>query len=173
MKGIILYSSNTGNTKKLAEKIYEYMQSIGDWSIQDIKDGGVELSDTNVVLFGGWAEGGSLNKAAISALEKLNLTDKKVVFFMTMGARTTTEHGNVCVQNIEQLASKYDSIGVQVLQGYIAPSLLEKLSKLPDSVLPQSVKIAMKDGAQTYQEPTNEKYQAIATYFKSKIQLHL
>lgn len=168
MKGVVLYSSVTGNTKRLAEKIFEGIQPTGSWAIADI-NGVYEVSDADLILFGGWAEGGHFNKAAQSAFEMLDKTGKKIGLFMTMGSRTCTEHGRMCEQNLKSLLQGLDSLGVQTLQGYVAPALMEKLASLPESAIPQSVKDAMVDGVNSYSEPTQEQYDAIVEYFAKQL----
>ena len=38
MKGIIIYSSRTGNTKRMAEKIYDILKDKYEMTIKDIND---------------------------------------------------------------------------------------------------------------------------------------
>ncbi len=168
MKGIVLYSSVTGNTKRLAEKIHEGIRDTGEWAIADIKSS-YDASDVDVVLFGGWAEGGSFNKAALVAFEQLDKNGKRIGLFMTMGSRTSTDHGKMCAANLQKLAEDIDCLGIQTLQGYVAPALMEKLKSLPESAMPQSVKYAMEDGVKSYTEPTQTQYDAIVEAFKAKL----
>lgn len=165
MKGIIFYSSNTGNIEQLAQELYNRIQSTGSWSLCNMKRGAIDITNYDAVLIGGWVEGGSLNKEALNFMDQLNLSNKKVGLFANMGVRTNTEHGQACQQNIHAIASKYQSLGVQILQRHIAPTLMDKLANLPDTVIPLSVKTAMYDGINSYQTPTDETYQAIADYF--------
>ncbi len=111
MKGTILYSSMTGNTAKLAEELHKNLQAKGEWTLHNIKDGTIDLASSEVVLFGGWAEGGSFNKAALKCLESLDLKGKKLGLFMTMGSRTATEHGRMCAANLGKILENYDGIG--------------------------------------------------------------
>lgn len=169
MKGIIFYSSVTGNTKKLAEQIYDKIKSTGGWSIFNINEGNLDIQDADVVLFGGWAEGGSLNKAAQKVFYELDFKEKRVGLFMTMGSRTQTEHGHMCEENLKKLLENHNSLGVQTLQGSVTPALMAKLAELPDMAIPQSVKTAMIDGVENYKEPTDAEYAAIATFFKTQL----
>lgn len=169
MKRLVTYSSNTGNTKKLAEEIFRVVKEEGEWEILPIKD--VEnKEDYDVILLGGWCEGGSLNKEALKFYENLNKEYEKIGLFMTMGSRVETDHGNLCKENLGklmELAPK--SLGFQILQGYIARSLMDKLAKAPESVIPASVKIAMEDGVDSYKEPTRAEYNAIGNYFLDQL----
>ncbi|PID89836.1 MAG: hypothetical protein CSA97_06080 [Bacteroidetes bacterium] len=168
MRGLVVYSSVTGNTRRLAEKLYEGLRASGEWSLQDMKDG-FDGSAYDVILFGGWAEGGSLNKQALKSYEQLEKSGKRIGLFMTMGARTSTEHGRMCRENLLSLLDGVDSLGVQTLQGYIAPELMEKLGAAPDSVIPASVKEAMQDGVNSYQSPTDGDYEAIVSFFREQL----
>lgn len=165
MKGTILYSSATGNTQKLAEELFAKIKNTGDWTLHSIKDDNIDISDADVILLGGWAESGTLNKAAQKYLNTLDLSGKKLGIFMTMGSRTETEHGHFCEENLSKLLDSYDSLGVQTLQGHISPLLMNKLSQMPESAIPASVKTAMMDGVATYEEPTDAQYTEIASFF--------
>ncbi len=168
MKGLVVYSSNTGNTKKLAEEIYNGVSNMGDWSLEDVKN--VSVTDEyDVVLLGGWAESGTLDKASLALLNNMNKSDKKIGLFITMGSRTKTEHGKFCENNLTSLLKDCNSLGVKLMQGKISDALMTKLAGMPDSVIPVSVKIAMQDGVDNYIEPSAEDYKKIAQFYAEQL----
>lgn len=168
MKGIIIYSSNTGNTKLLAEKIYEGVKESADWTLSNITEK-VDTKDFDVVLLGGWAENGSLNKATLEFFNNIEKENKKIGLFMTMGSRTSTEHGKVCENNLNKLLEGTNSLGIKLMQGKISQALMDKIATLPDTVLPKHIKDAMQDGVDSYKEPSNEDYKEIADFFLNQI----
>ncbi len=169
MKGIIAYSSNTGNTQKLAEEIYAGVKQDLEWSLKNIDD--VEdINSYDVILLGGWAENGHLNDEALEVFKQIDKENKQVGLFMTMGAGSETEHGAFCKINLINLLEQVKhSLGYQIMQGKIAQSLMDKLAKAPEHMLPPSVKVSMQTGVDTYKEPTKEEYQAVAVYFSNKL----
>ncbi len=173
MKGTILYSSMTGNTKKLAEYLHESLKNTGAWDLVNMDTDSVDIKDSDAVLLGGWADTGNLNKKALETLRSLDLKDKKIGLFMTMGTRTQTEHGYYCAVNLRELLNEFNSVatplGVQTLQGYIAPALMEHIEKMPESALSESIKVAVKDGVESYKEPTESDYHAIANFFRNQL----
>lgn len=169
MKGIILYSSVTGNTKKLATEIYNNINIRGEWSLHNIKDDKIDINKADVVLIGGWCEGGTLNKATLNFMDNVDLSNKKVGIFMTMGSRVETEHGNLCASNLQKLVDRYDSLGSQILQGEISPLLMDKLSNMPEGAIPESVKTAMIDGIDTYKKPSEAEYSRISSFFANQL----
>ncbi len=173
MTGTILYSSATGNTKKLAEQIFEHVKNTGTWNLVNMDTDSVDVSDSEVVLLGAWVIAGTLNKKALDTLKSLDLKGKKLGIFATMGTRVRTEHGYFCFLNVLQLMNDFNGVattlGVQTLQGYISPETMDKLESMPDEKLPRSIKDAMRDGVESYQEPTEGDYFAIANFFRNKI----
>lgn len=168
MKGIIVYSSNTGNTKKAAEKIYETIKDSGNWTIENVKDS-PDVSSYDIILLGGWAESGTIDKSSREFLVNVPKEGQKVGLFVTMGSRTLTEHGKFCENNLKELLVGYDSLGTKLLQGKVSDALMQRLESLPESVIPESVKVAMRDGYENYREITDQEYQKIAEYFLNQL----
>ncbi len=168
MKNLIVYSSNTGNTKKLATEIYNNVPNQDEWVIEDVKNK-PDVSGYDVVLLGGWAESGNLDKASLKFFSEMDKTNKKIGLFITMGSRTSTEHGKFCEKNLSDLLNGLDSLGIQLVQGKISEGLMSKLENMPDSVIPESVKVAMKDGFENYSELSSDDYKKIADHFLNNL----
>ncbi len=168
MKALIVYSSNTGNTKKLAEGIFENVKNSGEWFLEDVKNN-PNIEEYDVILLGGWAESGSLDKNSLEFYKKIDKKSKKIGLFITMGSRTSTEHGKLCENNLNKLLEDSNSLGIRLLQGKISEGLMAQLDKMPKSAIPQSVKIAMKDGFENYIEPSSDTYKEIADYFLNNL----
>ncbi len=168
MKGLIVYSSNTGNTKKLAEGIYNTLKQQADWKIEDIKNVS-DTSEYDTILLGSWVENATLDRKSINFLDKLDKENKKIGLFITMGSRTSTKHGKLCEQNLMTLVGDKYSLGHQIVQGKISEALMERLENLPDTALPKTVKKAMKDGFEHYTAPTEEIYKKVADYFANQL----
>lgn len=165
MKGIILYSSHTGNTARLAAALAHRLEKYATIDCVSIANAEQDLSAYDFVLLGGWAESGLLNKAARHWLQYVDATHQPLGIFMTMGAHTDSAHADFCRQNIAQLLSRYQSLGAAYLQGRVDPSLMEKLMQLPETIIPSSVKTAMQEGVNSYEAPTNADYDRLAEIF--------
>jgi flavodoxin len=128
MKVLITYSSLTGNTKKLAEGIYEGIQA----EIKEIKPMKevAELEIYDVILVGYWVDKGGPNEEAKKFLERLE--GKKVGIFATLGFWADSEHafnsllnGEAIVKDKNQVIAKY------ICQGKLSESIIARFEKLP------------------------------------------
>ncbi|MEG0070214.1 MAG: flavodoxin family protein, partial [Cetobacterium sp.] len=97
MKSIILYSSNTGNTKKIAEVIHT---TIPNSVLVNIKDNNeVNLEDYDFIVVGGWIDRATLDTTSLTLVK--NIKNKKIGYFFTLGASPDSEHAKNCVDNID------------------------------------------------------------------------
>ena len=127
MKSLIVYSSRTGNTKKVAEAIHEIMPM------------GTELcpaeeapnpDDYDFIAIGYWVDRGTADEKAKEYIEKVK--SKKVAIFGTLGAYPDSEHAFRSRENVKKLLNeKNEIIGDFLCQGKIDPKLTERLKKLP------------------------------------------
>lgn len=53
MKGIIFYSSATGNTETLANEIYNRLSLDNNWEIRNIKEKDFDTRGVDTILLGG------------------------------------------------------------------------------------------------------------------------
>ena len=70
MKGIIIYSSKTENTKRMAEKIYEALKDKYEMTIKNVRDS-PDIESYDFVLLGGWVDRGTLETQTRKYLEKI------------------------------------------------------------------------------------------------------
>ena len=87
-KWLIVYSSVTGNTKQIAEAIYDgFGENVAD--IFAIRDE-FNLEDYDNIAVGYWLTRGEPDKMVQELLKKLN--NKTVILFQTQGAELNSEH---------------------------------------------------------------------------------
>ncbi len=140
MKILVTYSSLTGNTKKLAEGIYEEL--LGEKEIMpigEVKD----LSQYDVVLVGYWVDKGGPNEEAKKFLEAIE--EKKVGIFATLAYWPDTDHGWKSLINGEKLVKdKNQVIGKYICQGKLSDSIIERFKSLPEgnphAITPEKLK---------------------------------
>lgn len=133
MKNLVIYSSKTGNTKKIAQAIasslnYEIL------SVENVKN----LDGVGKIIFGFYVDkGGMTNNARMIA----NLIkNRKIGLFMTLGADPTSDHAKECFENEKMF---FEQNGCEVVcefwcQGAIDKNLIETMRKnAPQMITPQ------------------------------------
>jgi flavodoxin len=130
MKVLVTYSTLTGNTKKLAEGIYEGITAEEKAIMPMGEVSGTELDSSDIVLAGYWVDKGGPNKEAQEFL--LRLSGKKIGLFATLGFWPDTEHGwNSLMKGEELVKEKNKVIARYVCQGKLGDDMIAMFSKLP------------------------------------------
>lgn len=124
-KWLIVYSSATGNTQKVAEAIYSGFEH-GEADIYSIKDSDkFNLDDYDNIAVGYWLTRGGPDKTVQELLSKLH--HKQVVLFQTHGTEVGSEH---CFTAFARAATYLNSdckvLATFTCQGRINPALLAK-----------------------------------------------
>ena len=129
MKVLVTYSSKTGNTKKLAEGIYEGLGNM-DKTILPMNEA-TSLEEYDIVLAGYWVDKGGPNTEAAEYLKKI--TGKKVGVFATLAFWPDSEHGYNSILAGEALVKEENHIiGKYICQGQIDPKMIEIFEKMPE-----------------------------------------
>lgn len=127
MKIAIVYSSKTGNTKRIATSIQEIITQAELYSVEHAPT----PDEFDVVIMGYWADRGNANKEAIEYMKKI--TGKKVAVFFTLGAYPDSEHAQDCYDHgIKNFGEGCEVLGGFRCQGAIDPALMEWMKKLPE-----------------------------------------
>ncbi|UHR02809.1 flavodoxin family protein [Peptoniphilus sp. GNH] len=166
MKGLIIYSSRTGNTKRMAEKIYQVLKEKHQMIIRDMKD----LKDTencDFILLGAWIDRGTLETKALKLLKTIE--NKKIGLFATLGAMPDSEHGKKVIKNLENLLIDRDSLGQYICPGLVDPKMIEKLKGITGLVVPKKIKEKMIETSLKSREATEEELLKAANYFAENI----
>lgn len=166
MKGIIIYSSKTGNTKRMAEKIYEALKDEYEMTIKNIRDS-PDMESYEFVLLGGWVDRGTLEPQARKYLDKIK--NKKLGLFATLGAMPDSEHGKKVIKNLEELLKDKDSLGQYICPGLVDPKMIEKLRGITGVVVPKKIKEKMIETSLESREATEEELEEAARYFAESI----
>lgn len=128
MKSVVIYSSVTGNTKILAEKIFE---SLDDAEIFEIKNFPENFSDYDLIFLGYWLKRGAPDPLMKNFLPKVH--DAKVVLFETHGTEKNSEHAITAFARAAYLLGKNcEILGTFGCQGKINPRLIEQRKKFPN-----------------------------------------
>lgn len=166
MKGLIIYSSKTGNTKRMAEKIYEVLKDEHKMTIKDIRDA-PEVEQFDFILLGAWIDRGTLEPKTLKFLK--NIENKKLGLFATLGAMPDSEHGRKVIKNLEKLLIDRDSLGQYICPGQVDPKMIEKLKGIKGVVVPNKIKEKMIDTSLKSRKATEEELEEAAKYFAENI----
>ena len=128
MKTLITYSSQTGNTLKLAQKIYDTIK--GEKDIFPM-DQAPPCEEYDLIAVGFWFQAGKPDQKAIDYLPKLN-NNSNVFLFASHGAAKNSDHVKNAVDYASNLTNNATIAGVFTCQGEVNPKVLEKVKQKPE-----------------------------------------
>lgn len=127
MKALVVYSSKTGNTKKVAEAIMEVLPE-GSRIFPVEEPPPPESYD--LVVLGFWVDKGNADKKMLEYMKKVR--GKKVALLATLGAHPASPHGARVMERVRGLVEEENEyVGGFICQGKIAPELTERAKKHP------------------------------------------
>ena len=127
MRKIVIYSSLTGNTKKVGEAIASGLPA-GTEAVS-IKDVPADLADYDCVFVGFWVDRGTADKATADLLPKLR--NKHVALFATLGANPKSPHAAESLDKAAELLPKGKTpVGKFICQGAVDPKVIEMMYKM-------------------------------------------
>ncbi len=133
MKTLIIYSSETGNTKMVCEKAFEYIN--GEKLIIPVKEkDSINLDEFDNIIVGTWIDKANANSEAKKFIN--TLANKNLFFIGTLAASLTSEHAKKCFNNLRKLCSKKNNFVDGVLaRGRVSEDLQEKFTKFPLNII--------------------------------------
>nr|WP_294487484.1 flavodoxin family protein [uncultured Anaerosporobacter sp.] len=167
MKILVTYSSKTGNTKKLAEGIFNEIEA-EDKVIMPIKEVG-NLDEYDTVLVGYWGDKSAPNAEAGKFMETLK--GKNVGIFATLAYWPDSQHAWESLCNGEALVKENNNvIGKYICQGKLDEKIIAMFEKLPADN-PHSVNDEKRKRYEiAKQHPTKADIAAAAELFKERLQ---
>jgi flavodoxin len=129
--GLIVYSSKTGNTRKLAEGIQRGLTgALGQEPRIAAVEENPDPAGADWILAGFWADRGNADQKALQYLQSLE--GRKIGLFGTLGASPDLDHAKDIRKRVQDLAAeKNDVLGCFLCQGRIDPALTERFKSLP------------------------------------------
>ena len=122
MKSLVVYSSRTGNTQKVARAIYEALPEPKEiFSAKEAPD----PSAYDFLALGFWVDKGTVN--AGSARYMKSVTGKKIGLFGTLGAYPDSDHARQCMEKARQMVQGNDILGEFLCQGKVDPDLIKMM----------------------------------------------
>lgn len=133
MKAMVVYSSRTGNTKKIAEAVHSVLPENADiYPVQSAPD--PEIYD--FVALGFWVDKGEPDAAMGKYMDRV--LGKYVGLFGTLGAWPDSEHAKESMRNAVERVAKNTVLGTFLCQGKIDPKLLAAMEKMKESPHPMT-----------------------------------
>ncbi len=127
-KTLVAYYTQTGNTLKVAESIYEALS--GEKQISAFPE--IESLDPFDLIYIGFPiHSHSIPKPAEAFLKKIP-KDKKIALFSTHGALTGSQLSREALEHATVLASGAQVLGTFTCRGRVPFSVLERLEKMPE-----------------------------------------
>ena len=165
----VFYSSVTGNTKMIAEKIAE---AAGGADLLPVEEMPEDLSGYEVVALGYWLRLGGADPKMMRYLPKVK--DSTVILFETHGTDPGSEHAVTAYARAAYLLGEgCEILGTFGCQGKINPALIEKRkNSSPDD--PHGGTAAMERWKRAANHPNEEDFAAAAdfvTQMKRKLML--
>lgn len=124
MKALVVYSSKTGNTKKMAEALYGVLQCEKDL---------ISLADNpnpatyDFVAVGFWLQGGQPDPATQEFLPKIG--EKEVFLFATHGASKNSDHVKNAMTKAKELAAPARICATFSCAGQVDAKVMEAAAK--------------------------------------------
>jgi len=127
MKALVVYSSQTGNTKKLAQTVYDNLDCEKELvSVNEAPDPG----DYDLVAVGFWLQAGKPDLKSLKYLDRIE--DSKVFLFATHGAASGSDHVANALSQARDCLPKATFVGSFTCQGEVNPKVLEKVKAKPE-----------------------------------------
>lgn len=164
-KSLVVYSSLTGNTKKVAEAVQSVIPNCDIFPIENLP---ANIDDYYFVSVGYWVDRGlpdAKSKKFIKSLKNMN-----VALFGTLGAYPDSPHALGCIRDSEAMLKKEGSnnnvLGSFLCLGKIDPKLIDYMGKFMGDTHPLTPeRKARLLEAQTH--PDNKDLENVKAVFKS------
>ena len=128
MKSLIVYSSQTENTKKLADLIFKNLE--GEKEIFPV-DQAPSPEGYDLIAVGFWLMAGKPDPKSSEYLAKLK-KGQNLFLFATHGAAKGSDHVKNAIDNAIGLSNNAEIKGTFTCQGEVNPKVLEKVKQKPE-----------------------------------------
>lgn len=136
MKTLVVYSSRTGNTRKVAEAIAQALPNAEIYPVRQAPD----AEGYDFVALGYWVRRGGPDNASRTYMEAIK--NSKVALFGTLGAWPDSPHAAQCRQRGEELLKEPERgnrvLGTFLCQGKVDPKVVEKVQERGDNKHPMT-----------------------------------
>lgn len=126
MKVLVVYSSLSGNTKKVAQALYDGLE-VEDKKLADIKDN-PSFEEYDIIAVGYWVDKAGPCEAAKEYMMKIK--NKSVFVFATLSFKADSEHAFKSITNgVKVVEENNEVIGHFICSGKLSESLIARFRK--------------------------------------------
>jgi flavodoxin len=122
MKSLVVYSSQTNNTRKLAQAAYDSLT--GAKEIHKVEDAPAP-DGFDLVVVGFWLKGGKPDPQSAEFIGKIGKSE--VFLFATHGAAADSDHAKKAMDYARSLAASARVLGTFNCPGEVDPAILDKV----------------------------------------------
>lgn len=133
MKSLVVYSSLTGNTERVARAVYEALPE--PKTIAPVADA-PDPAGFDFVAIGYWVDKGMPDSRAQKFMATVQ--GAHVGLFGTLGAEPDSDHAKECIRKGEELMAGNIVHGSFLCQGRIDPKIIEAMQKMAADVHPMT-----------------------------------
>lgn len=166
MRGIVLYSSKTGNTQRMANIIYKHLQDLCEMDIYSVEEK-ENIDDYDFAIVGGWINRAKLDSRAGKIVKNSRL--KNIGLFSTLGANPDSEHGNKCQKNLEDSIKNKNSLGVYQCNGLVEEKLIKNLESGKRFFIPKKIREKMIEASKNSRMATEEELNEAGNFFRENV----
>ncbi len=124
MKSMVVVSSKTGNTRKVAQAIFEALPDPKQlFAVEEAPDPG----EYDFIALGFWVDKGTADAKARSYFERVQ--GKKVGIFGTLGAYPDSDHARESMDRARALLKGNEILGDFLCQGRVDPKLVKMMAE--------------------------------------------
>lgn len=165
MKTLVAYSSLTGNTKMVAESVFEIVP--GEKEIISLIDiSKINIDEFDRIIVGYWVDKGTADARAKKFIKSLK--NKEIAYIGTLGADPLSDHGNDVRKRVDTLCSENNKlIGGFLCRGKIDPKLVEKMGRFPLKLVHPLTPERLQRIEDAKPHPTKEDLENTQKYFLS------
>lgn len=127
MNVLVVYSSRTGNTRKVAEAVFSVMPP---GSVMADIESAPDPKDYDLVVLGFWIDKGTADAKTLEYMK--GLKGKKLGLFMTLGADPGSDHAKASMKSVrDELAKENEILREFICQGKVDPALTKMFEQFP------------------------------------------
>ena len=129
MKKLVIFSTLTGNTEKIANAIFSVIE--GEKKLLNVEDSDkINIEDYDKIIVGYWVDKGDADEKMKVFMSKIR--NKTVSSFGTLGSKSDSEYAKKCMTIVRKfLESNGNKVEKEfICQGAISPQLIEKFRKM-------------------------------------------
>lgn len=168
MKYQVIYTSKTGNTEKIAKKIFEVLPGMEKDIVRF--EPGMQISDAEIVFVGFWINRGTCSMDLLDYISQLH--GKKIALFGTCGMGTDDAYYKKLTDEIEAwLPDDSICMGTFMCQGKMPMSVREKYESMLGNGNDEWVQRMIRNFDTALTKPDKEDLNHAANFIKEMIKI--